>query len=246
MLKDTIYFSPPNRSSSRNSERRIFIQGPCRLDCSTRVLVAILYRLGADMARSLRQDFAGTAHHVILRGRNREPVFAHDGDRWTYLTLLKQHARDSGCDIYAWALLSNHVHLLAGVRQDHGLARCLQIVNGVFSRVINQDRMRMGSNWQAHAKIKPVVFEDYFQSCLLYIECNALKAGLADEPMEYPWSSCRFHCRGLPDGLTASHAWYDGLGSSPKARQEAFRILLTDYTRRMRSEMALGGKTSTG
>jgi len=102
----------------------------------------------------------------------------------------------------------------------------------------------MGNNWQAHAQISPVVFEAYFRACVLYIDCNALKAGLVDDPVTYPWSSCRARCLGFDDGLTGANPWYDSLGATPRERQAVYWSMLTGYAQRMGREMSLGGAVS--
>ena len=64
------------------------------------------------MARRPRLNLAGVPQHVIRRGNNRQPTFITDGDYRFYLDYLCDAAQKYGCLIHAYALMTNHVHLL--------------------------------------------------------------------------------------------------------------------------------------
>ncbi|MDP2359532.1 MAG: transposase [bacterium] len=180
-------------------------------------------------------------HHAIVRARNREPVFHNDGDRWDYLNLLHRHSRATQTEIHAWVLMSNHVHLLVTVRREGGLAGLLRLANGTYSRDYNRRHGRMGSNWQPHATIKPVVFLDYCVSCHLYIETNPVRAGLVQRPEDYRWSSCRQHMLGTCDGITNDCPWYAALGRSAKRRLNVYQHLMHRYMDKLSRQKELGG-----
>jgi putative transposase len=50
--------------------------------------------------------------HIVQRGINREPCFFAEEDYQCYLHWLGEAARDCGCAIRAYVLMTNHVHLL--------------------------------------------------------------------------------------------------------------------------------------
>jgi putative transposase len=64
------------------------------------------------MARHPRLILPGVAAHVIQRGNNRNACFRHDSDYLTYLALLRHLCRKYECDVHAYCLMTNHVHLL--------------------------------------------------------------------------------------------------------------------------------------
>ena len=50
--------------------------------------------------------------HMIVRGNSRQVVFAEAEDYHAYLGWLKEGADAHACQIHAYVLMSNHVHLL--------------------------------------------------------------------------------------------------------------------------------------
>ena len=54
----------------------------------------------------------GVAQHVIQRGNNRAGCFFGEADRRFYLKCLSESAGRRGCEVHAYVLMSNHVHLL--------------------------------------------------------------------------------------------------------------------------------------
>ncbi len=64
------------------------------------------------MARLARVVVPGYAYHVTHRGNRREAIFFDDEDREVYLALLDVYARRYGLALWAYCLMTNHVHHL--------------------------------------------------------------------------------------------------------------------------------------
>ena len=64
------------------------------------------------MPRGARLDTPGTLHHVIVRGIERRQIVDDELDREDFVQRMGQVAADSRTAIYAWALMSNHAHVL--------------------------------------------------------------------------------------------------------------------------------------
>ncbi|WP_024937840.1 transposase [Xanthomonas arboricola] len=64
------------------------------------------------MARLPRIDLPGIPQHIVQRGNNRLPCFLDDGDRLRYLHLMHEALHATGCQLHAYVLMDNHVHLL--------------------------------------------------------------------------------------------------------------------------------------
>jgi putative transposase len=64
------------------------------------------------MPRKARLDAPGALHHIIVRGIERRKIFKDDSDRDNFLNRLGGILRDSQTRCFAWALMSNHFHLL--------------------------------------------------------------------------------------------------------------------------------------
>lgn len=64
------------------------------------------------MPRRPRIVLPGTPLHLIQRGNNRQACFYTDEDYLIYLDWVEEFARKYECDIHAYVLMTNHVHLL--------------------------------------------------------------------------------------------------------------------------------------
>ena len=64
------------------------------------------------MARKPRVEFEGAFYHVIVRGNQRQTIFRDDEDRLYYLKRVEHYRQRYRFSIYAYVLMSNHVHLL--------------------------------------------------------------------------------------------------------------------------------------
>ena len=51
-------------------------------------------------------------HHIVQRGHNRQAVFAEVDDYRRYLNTLREFKNEYGVQVYAYCLMTNHVHLL--------------------------------------------------------------------------------------------------------------------------------------
>ena len=80
------------------------------------------------MARLARFVIVDQPQHVIVRGNNRDPIFLADEDYQLYLEKLKQACEKHECDIHAYVLMTNHVHLLITPHTEHGLSKVMQMV----------------------------------------------------------------------------------------------------------------------
>jgi len=177
------------------------------------------------MPRKPRFSLAGVPQHIIQRGNNRQATFFADEDYRFYLDHLADAAHKYDCAVYAYVLMTNHVHLLAAAEKAYDLSRMMQHLGRHYVRYINRIYRRSGTLWEGRFKACLVQTENYFLKCSRYIECNPVRAGIARAPGEYPWSSYRHHAFGIPDGLLSTHVQYQLLGNSADARQQAYRAL---------------------
>jgi len=177
------------------------------------------------MPRRARLNLEDLPQHIIQRGNNRQATFFADEDYRFYLDRLADGARKYGCSIYAYVLMTNHVHLLASARQAYGLSLMMQYVGRYFVRYINRAYGRSGTLWEGRFRASLVDTETYFLRCCRYIECNPVRARMVRAPGEYPWSSYRSHAFGAPDRLRAVHEQYERLGKCGEERQQAYRDL---------------------
>ena len=64
------------------------------------------------MPRSARKQCENNIYHVMLRGINRQNIFEDAEDYGKMLRLLKEYQQVCGYSLFAYCLMSNHMHLL--------------------------------------------------------------------------------------------------------------------------------------
>jgi REP element-mobilizing transposase RayT len=64
------------------------------------------------MPRQARLDAPGALHHIIVRGINKAPIFKDDQDKNRFLERLAENVTQGQCKVYAWVLMTNHIHVL--------------------------------------------------------------------------------------------------------------------------------------
>jgi REP-associated tyrosine transposase len=177
------------------------------------------------MPRPPRLDLPGVAQHVVQRGNNRTECFFGDADRRFYLKCLAESAARRGCEVHAYALMSNHVHILATPNASGAIGMMVQDVGRRYVRVINTLHARTGTLWEARFRSSLIDSENYLLVCQRYIELNPVRAGIVTDPAAYPWSSHTYYASGRANRLVTEHDVYLRLGSSAAERRSAYLSL---------------------
>jgi len=101
------------------------------------------------MPRSSRIVLPNTPHHIVQRGHNRQTVFVGADDFNYYRENLEYFKREFGCKIYAYCLMTNHVHLIVDPGNNTAaLALLMKRVAGRQTRYVNKLEKRTGSLWK--------------------------------------------------------------------------------------------------
>ena len=165
----------------------------------------------------------GVAVHVVHRGNNRSACFFGDEDRSFYLFHLNRLLPCAGCELHAYCLMGNHLHLLLTARTATGCALLMKAIAQLHAQYINKNYRRSGYLWESRFKSCLVQSEDYLLACYRYIELNPVRAGLVRRPDEYRWSSYAANARGEACLLITPHDQYVALGRDPAERQAVYR-----------------------
>jgi putative transposase len=177
------------------------------------------------MARQPRFVLPGHPQHVIQRGNNRSVIFIADEDYRSYLETLQSACEHCGCEVHAYVLMTNHVHLLMTPSTEDGISKAMQAVGRKYVQYFNHQYQRTGTLWEGRYKATLIDTEQYLLTCYRYVELNPVRAGMADDPGQYPWSSYRANALGTEDALVAPHERYLALGGAPEQRRMAYRAL---------------------
>ena len=94
-------------------------------------------------------------------------------------------------ELFAWCVMSNHVHVLLTPVWE--LKFITQGIKGYTAHQINALQNARGRVfWQDESYDHWARDEDELYRIIEYIEMNPVKAGLCNDPADWPWSSARF------------------------------------------------------
>ena len=180
------------------------------------------------MPRRPRIIASGVPLHIIQRGNNRQACFFVDEDYQLYLDWLTEYARNAGCSIHAYVLMTNHVHLLLTPAQSSSAGNLMKQLGQRYVQYINRTYKRSGTLWEGRFRSCIIEQQDYLFICQRYIEMNPVRAGMIAHPREYPWSSYQVNGLGKNSELVILHDLYLDLGQNDIERQMAYRELFRD------------------
>ncbi len=144
------------------------------------------------MPRRARVVFEGVVHHITQRGNYRQNVFEDDSDKRKYVEFIREYSEKYGMKIYAYCLMSNHVHFIAAPVKEDSLAMTFKYSNMRYSSYFNKKNKRSGHLWQGRFYSCPLQYEHALEA-LRYVERNPVRANIVEFPWEYEWSSAREH-----------------------------------------------------
>jgi putative transposase len=131
------------------------------------------------MPRQARLDSPGTLHHVIVRGIEQRHIVDDDNDRKNFVDRMGSRAAETGTAIYAWALLTNHAHIL--LRSGPlGLSKYMKRFLTSYAVFYNRRHRRHGHVFQNRYKSIVVEEDAYFKELVRYIHLNPLRAHMVD------------------------------------------------------------------
>jgi putative transposase len=174
------------------------------------------------MARSPRLSLPSFPHHVIQRGNNRQPIFLAPKDYEVFLDCLREAKRKCRARLYAYVLMTNHVHLLVEPEHEGDLGRFMQSVGRRYVRYVNDIHECTGTLWEGRFKSAVVSRDEYLIMCSRYIELNPVRAGMVRHPRDYRWSSYNRRALSRSDYLVDEDLWYVSLGHTTEDRARVY------------------------
>ncbi len=163
--------------------------------------------------------------HVVQRGNNRQAVFFDDSDYRTYLRWIREGCERYGCEIHAYVLMTNHVHLLATPQATDSISRMLQYVGRRYVPCINHAYGRTETLWEGRFKASLIHAEGYLLTCYRHIELNPVRVQTVETPELYRWSNYRVNALGGFDRVVRPHGLYLALDGEQMERRAAYREL---------------------
>lgn len=140
------------------------------------------------MPRNARNRSKSRIYHIILRGINRQEIFRDEKDCIRLLETIKKYKATSKFEIFAYCIMSNHIHMLLR-ENDDSISDIIKRISSSYVYWYNKKYERCGHLFQERFRSEAVDSEDYFYTVLRYIHQNPVKAGIVNKVGDYRWSS---------------------------------------------------------
>lgn len=182
------------------------------------------------MGREKRINQPGFIYHVINRGNNRQAVFFDEEDFLKYLGLLYRFKKKYEFKLFAYCLMTNHVHLLIKVGTKGTISQIMQSLTVAHTRHYHIKYQRCGHVWQGRFT-SPIISDDaHLLTVMRYIEQNPLRAKMVKDLAAYRWSSYRLNSREQRSKLIdrGDNDVYMGLGDTDTEQIKTYQDLMRE------------------
>jgi len=139
--------------------------------------------------RTARADLPNGIYHVVNRGIDDAPIYVDDTDRKTFLTLLGRVVADHDWTCHAFCLMTTHYHLIVETDQPN-LSKGMRRLNGGYAQTFNARHNRRGHLFGSRYSVYVIDRENHFEKSCAYVLENPVRAGLCEQPSDWPWSGC--------------------------------------------------------
>ena len=125
--------------------------------------------------------------HIIIRGIGKQVLFEEAQDYHFFLKKLQEYCTECDVSIYAYCLMTNHVHLLV-YDSDNSLSAFMRKLGVSYASYYNRKYSRSGHLFQDRYLSEPITNERQLLVTFRYILNNPEKAGICSAS-SYAWSS---------------------------------------------------------
>ena len=119
----------------------------------------------------------------------RNPIFRDDKMARLFMSILADNRKKAHFLLHEFVAMPDHFHLILTPAPDVSLEKAVQFIKGGFSFRAKKDLGVSCLIWQEGFKNHRIRDEDDYVKHREYIRNNPVKAGLANTPEEYPYSS---------------------------------------------------------
>jgi putative transposase len=142
------------------------------------------------MPRKARLDAPGALHHIMVRGINKSAIFNDEQDKQKFLERLGENVTAADAVVYAWVLMTNHLHILFKSGKL-GISAVMRKQLTWYAQYYNHRHRRTGHLFENRYKSILCDEDNYLLALIRYIHLNPVRAGIVstiNELDNYPWS----------------------------------------------------------
>lgn len=140
------------------------------------------------MPRVAREKCGNSIYHICVRGNNKQDIFLDNEDREEYLKRVRNYEERYKMQIYAYCLMTNHVHLLI-YDNNQDISKFMQGLSLSYVIYFNKKYGRTGHLFQD--RFTSVMIKNDMQLIYVskYIHLNPVRANIVNKARDYKWSS---------------------------------------------------------
>ncbi|UCE52696.1 MAG: transposase [Desulfobacterales bacterium] len=132
------------------------------------------------MVRKARIDAPGAIQHIIIRGIESKAIFQDTQDYKNFLERMSVIVNETATPCYAWAFMSNHVHLLFRTGNIPLSTIMRRLLTG-YAQQFNRRHKRHGQLFQNRFKSFLCEEEPYLLELVRYIHLNPIRARMVKD-----------------------------------------------------------------
>jgi putative transposase len=142
------------------------------------------------MPRPPRVHDPETFAHLTMHAVGTDRLFNLEPEAVSFLRILGQVVSHHGLELFAYCLMSTHVHLLIRDPQAR-LPYAVRDLTGRYARWFNKRHRRRGPLFEGRYHRTPVDDDGHFLAAVRYIVRNPVEAVLCRSAADWRWSSHR-------------------------------------------------------
>ena len=170
----------------------------------------------------------GVISHITQRASGAGRLFQEEDDYLEMLARLKRVSKTHELEFMAFVLMPNHVHLL--LRQNEAnLHEAMRELFLGYAQRHNKKYERKGHLFGGRYRQAVCLDESYFLAVSLYIHLNPVKGGLAMQPIDYRWSSCKlFTESSIGESFVSPEEILQLLSKDPQEARDIYCMMLEE------------------
>jgi putative transposase len=143
------------------------------------------------MPRANRHYAPGYVWHITHRCHKREFLLKFSRDREAFRGWLFEARKRFGLCVLNYMITHNHIHLLVVDTEENVISKSIQLIAGRTGQDYNERKRRSGAFWEDRYHATAIDTQNYLWQCMLYIDCNMVRAGVVRHPSE--WTDCGYN-----------------------------------------------------
>lgn len=179
----------------------------------------------------------------MIRGIEKKPIVMNDVDRRDFVERMGALALELKTPIYAWAIMSNHAHILLR-SGPKGLSTFMRRLLTGYAGSFNRRHRRHGHLFQNRYKSIVCDEDTYFIELVRYIHLNPLRANLVESLSsldKYPWCGHAVLMGTTKQAWNHSDETLSWFGKSVGVARRAYRVYVQEGVSAGRRPELVGG-----